>query len=349
MRGIKRDFRVPFNVGVYMKKVIRENRLNIILETMFILSNIYILYCYVVSDMLVIEGSYRFALVILSIVVNSIYIMYRLYRIEETKSDKIMFWTFIFADIYTLSLSYLLYDKTYIDRIGVLFLINTIYRVYDMCYYGEVTPFSNTTLFIVFIFLISGFIIIDDQLYNVILAIVTFLIGAINEKSLDTIYDLGLSGTNMKFNDKKFTYHKFNLLKIILSIYPAIFISNFILRNFSEFIGISIFSLNFSDQILFSEIRVAIFGGSLMVINFIFREENIKKILKQNYIIENEVKNESENNSRHYDQVGSQLVNETSKEEKVEVFSKNTKKFIGFSFGIFLVYSVIKGFIDKNE
>lgn len=332
-----------------MREKIKDNRLNIILEVIFIIFNVYILYCYLISDMIKLEGYIRFMLVIISIIANFILFVYRIHNFDEINTDKIFFWSFIFTEFYNISLGYLIAEKTLIDSVGVLILLSTIYRVYDMYYYGDITPFSNITLFLIFVVLIVGFTFIDDQIYNIILAIATFLIGTIDEKSLDTVYDLGMSDKDIIFDKRKFLLDKFSLLKIVMSIYPAIFISNILLSNFSTIIGISESLSNYPDKIVFSEIRVAIFAVDLLVIDIIFKDDRVKKFINDNYIVKLDPEKENLNNDEICENSGENSINETSHNSKNEALTQNSRKFIGISLVLFVVYSIIRRFMGKSD
>lgn len=330
-----------------MREKIKDNLLNIVLEVIFILFNIYSLYF--ISHMIDSDGYRRIVLVIVSIAANSILFAYRIRGFDEIKYDKIFFWSFVFTEFYNISVGYLIYDKDIIDSVGVLILLSTIYRVYDMYYYGDITPFSNITLFFIFVILIGGFVVIDDQIYNIILAIATFLIGTIDEKSLDIIYDLDLSDENIKFDKKKFLVDKFSLLKIVMSIYPAIFMSNIILTSFSKIYNISDALSKFSSKIVFSEIRVVIFSVFLLVINIIFKDDRVKKFINDNYIVKLDFEKENLNNDEIRENGKDDSIDETSHNSKNEALTQNGRKFIGISLVLFVVYSIIRRFIDKSD
>lgn len=168
--------------------------------------------------------------------------------------------------------------------IFVIIFLALYYRAYDLVYYSKLTPFSNKTLFLIFILILITITFMTDGIYNFLLAILTCIIGFIDVSSIQKLLNLDIEA-GAEFDEGKLIRNKFSIIKILLVIYPAMGIGNYIIEKFHEFAGINYPNIGNTDMITAISLKLIIALICYVLISEIFSSKRLKTFIENSYII----------------------------------------------------------------
>lgn len=177
-----------------------------------------------------------------------------------------------------------MYLKVDIEFLTLAIIFLTIYyRAYDLVFYSTLTPFSKKTLFLIFIIILLTVIMINDGIYNFLLAILTCIIGLIDVKGIQKLLDIEIK-SGYELDEARIIKNKFSIIKMLLVIYPAMGIGNYIIAKFHEFADINYPNIGNNDIIITISLKLIIALYCYIFISEVFSSKNLKKFIESSYI-----------------------------------------------------------------
>lgn len=177
-----------------------------------------------------------------------------------------------------------IYEKDDISFITFAIIFLTVYyRYYHLVYNYKLTPFSNKTLFLIFILILITMIVITDSIYNFLLAILTCIIGLVDVKSIQKLLNIEIK-EGYEIDEGKIISNKFSIIKMLLVIYPTMGIVNYIIENFHDFAGINYPDISNKDMITIISLKLILALVFYIIISEVFSRKNLKNFIESSYI-----------------------------------------------------------------
>lgn len=257
-----------------------RSKFNISLEIIFLIVNIYLFVCFrnlfprFLKFFMVIYLFFDFVTVLFREKID------KLINLDYDWISIVNYWSYV-----VLNTCMNVFGKVEIGFfIFVIIFLALYYRTYDLVYYSKLTPFSNKTLFLIFILILITMTFMTDGIYNFLLAILTCIIGFIDVSSIQKLLNLDIEdGTEL--DEGKLIKNKFSIIKILLVIYPAMGIGNYIIEKFHEFAGINYPNIGNTDMITAISLKLIIALICYVLISEIFSSKRLKTFIENSYII----------------------------------------------------------------
>ena len=185
-----------------------------------------------------------------------------------------------------------IYGKDDISFITFAIIFLTVYyRYYHLVYNYKLTPFSNKTLFLIFILILIIMAVMTDGIYNFLLAILTCIIGLVDVKSIENLLNLEIKD-GYEIDEGKIISNKFSIIKMLLVIYPAMGIGNYIIDNFHDFAGINYPYISNKDMITVISMKLMLALVFYIIISEVFSRKRLKSFIENSYV--SKIKNDWE-------------------------------------------------------
>lgn len=256
---------------------------NIVLESIFTILNIYILYNSINK-----EVNFKFYIIItlfgISIISNIAFLMLSRYVIVELRTIHDHFFYFIIFLLYGAGII-AMSEFVYADAglyLNYLFLATVFYKIFDYSNFMLFQSLKSKTfiLFILITYIMA--ISLQDNTYNVALAFILFILGLLDD---DFFYNLfGICGKDI--NKNKLNEDKFLSVLILVDIFLAMLIGKYIVYAILNIKSIRIEDLNMIDKAKYGAPRF--FIAAILVSITLYRFNNIigrtKGFFKARYV-----------------------------------------------------------------
>lgn len=279
--------------SLIINKCKKSNIFDILMEFIFlILQGIVISHIYKLNKLNVSPPSrIIFFLFLIYIVCDTLLLILEYVKCEKISKFKLFRFSLINYMVYFILTVLYNFNQILFDKyIYYIIVYSLIYRAYVFIYFEDLTHFSNIALSITFVIIIFLIISMDESMYNYLLVILTFIISIVDKNTLLNLFKVQTDKEidSKEFNEIQFFQDKFNILKILIIIYPTIGICDFLFNNFYTFIGINKCFDKLQYNVFILQLRFLVAFSLYFILSTFFSSKFFKNYIDNKYFKKND-------------------------------------------------------------